>query len=85
MDEPNLKDAIKNRDLNEMTGILEKLSRKMQNMKSLFNQDIQEEDDFATETFEKFHMFYSFVLCQTIITIILGIYQLFIFRKKLLR
>ena len=84
MDEPNLKDAIKHQDLNEMNEIISKLTRKIERVKALYANDIEDEDIFANENFEKFHMFYGFVLLQTTITILLGIYQVFVFRKKLL-
>ena len=84
MDEPNLKEAIKHTDLNEISELLLKLTRKIERVKNLYNDDVMEEDDFANEIFEKFHLFYGFVLLQTTITVLLGIYQVFVFRKKLL-
>ena len=43
-----------------------------------------DEDELAGDTFEKFHLFYSFVLFQTIVIIFLGMYQVFVIRKKIL-
>jgi len=83
MDEPNLKEAIKSQDLNEMNTIFAKLLRKAENISTLYNQDIFDEDEFAQESFDKFHIFYGFVLMQVIIAILLGLYQVFVFRKKL--
>jgi hypothetical protein len=84
MDEPNLKEAIKKDDLNDMTEVLVNLKKKIERMGTMFHDDIREEDEFAGETFERFHVFYSFVLFQTVIIIVLGIYQVFTFRKKIL-
>jgi hypothetical protein len=84
MDEPNLREAIKKDDLNDINSVINNLSKKIEKVKNLFQNDIDEEDEFATSTFEKFHMFYGFVLIQTIVIIFLGIYQVFVIRKKII-
>lgn len=83
MDEPNLKEALKKNDIEELNNLLSKLSKKTEHLKTLFKEDIEEENVFAYSTLDKFNMFNSFVLCQTIIVIILGIYQIFLIKNKL--
>jgi len=84
MDEPNLKEAIKKNDLNDINEVISKLSKKVDILSNKFIQDIHDEDELAGDTFEKFHLFYSFVLFQTIVIIFLGMYQVFVIRKKIL-
>jgi len=84
MDEPNLKEAIKNDDLNDIKKIITNLGKKIEKINNYYKTDINEEDEFALSTFEKFHMFYGFVLIQTIVIILLGIYEVFVIRKKII-
>lgn len=83
MDEPNLEKAAKKNDVEEISSVIKKIDGKVDRLKSLFTEDLGEEDEFANETFDKFHMFYTFVLFQTIVIIFLGLYQVFMIKNKI--
>lgn len=84
MDEPNIKEAIKNADIDPLKNLLEKVGTKSEKFTKDQQNDIASEDNFAMMTLDKVHLFYTFVIIQTILSIILGLYQVFSFRKKIL-
>jgi len=83
MDEPDLKNAMKTTDIDPIKDILQKISMKAEKYKNQQSIDIESEDDFAMTTLEKVHIFYVFVLIQTILAVILGVYQIFSFKSAI--
>ncbi len=83
MDEPDLKNAVKNTDIDPLKDILQKISRKAEKYKNTQNDDLIAEDDFAMTTLEKVHLFYVFVIVQTILALFLGVYQIFRFKNAI--
>lgn len=84
MDEPDLKAAVKNSDIDPLQNLLQKIADKSAKFAKVQEQDINSEDEFAMTTLDNVNLFFSFVIFQTIIAIILGLYQVFSFRKKVL-
>lgn len=83
MDEPDLKNALKNADIDPLKEILQKISRKAEKYKNTQNDDLIAEDDFAMTTLEKVHIFYAFIIVQTILALFLGVYQIFRFKNAI--
>ena len=83
MDEPNLKEAVKKDDMEDITNVLSKLNKKVSKENEIMKTELEHENEFAEITFGKVHMFYGLVVIQTIIMIVLGTYQIIVFKKKL--
>ncbi len=83
MDEPDLKNAVKNSDIDPLKDILQKISYKAEKYKNQQNDDLIAEDEFAITTLEKVHVFYAFVIVQTILALFLGVFQIFRFKNTL--
>lgn len=81
MDEPDLKNAVKNTDIDPLKELLHKISHKAEKYRNQQQDDIINEDDFAMLTLERVHTFYTFVIIQTILALCLGIYQIFKFKN----
>jgi hypothetical protein len=84
MDEPKLDDAVKIGDIDPIKKILQTISRKSEKFNNEKKKDLHKEDIFALKTLERVHTFYMFVVIQIILVIILGVYQIFSFKKNLL-
>lgn len=83
MDEPDLNNVVKNKDIDPLKENFEKIIQKAEKYKNQQNNDIINEDEFAISILERVHIFYIFALAQIILAIILGVYQIFSFRKVL--
>ena len=83
MDEPNLEKALKNNDLNPLQQDLNKIVEKSDKTNNALKSDIEKEDHESSLTLQSFHLFYTLIIIQTILSIILSVFQLFKFRNKL--
>lgn len=83
MDEPDLKNAVKTADIDPLKELLQKISHKAEKYKNTQNDDLIAEDEFAMVTLERVHVFYVFVIIQTILALFLGVYQIFRFKKAI--
>ena len=84
MDEPDLQKAVKNNDVDPLRDWLKSVLDKSQNFINSQTKDLDEEDKLAVNTLEKVHLFYVIVVLQTIIVIVLGLYQVFSFKNNVL-
>ncbi len=84
MDEPNIKNALKNTDIDPLKEKLQMISYKAEKYKNLQNNDLIEEDEFAIVIIERVYVFYGFVMIQTIIALFLGVFQIIRFKKAII-
>ena len=83
MDHPNLNNAIKIKDVNPLNENLKFIFEKAEKFVKNQENHLKNEDEFVINTLNKVRFFYMFVVFQTILTIILWLYQVFSFRKLL--
>lgn len=83
MDEPDLKNAVKNTDIDPLKEVLLKISQKSEKYRNQQQDDLIAEDDFAMTTLERVHTFYTFVVIQTILALCIGVYQIFRFKNAI--
>jgi len=84
MDHPDLKDAVKNADLKSVDKMAQDIKNHAKEYIDLQEHEISKEDTFAMDhmTFER--TFYYVTVFQIAIIVVLGLYQVFSFKKFLL-
>lgn len=83
MDEPNLKDALKQKDANEFHSKLRNIINIGSNIVSGQKSEMKQEDLYALYAMDNTRTLYYLAFFQIFVIVCLGIYQIISFRKYL--
>ncbi len=81
MDEPDLKKAIKNEDLDPVKDKFSRLIKRGEKLVKYQENDLSIEDEFATRQMEYASFYYYIAIFQFMVVIILAVYQFFSFKN----
>lgn len=83
MEEPNLMDAIKEKDLDTVSNDIHDIIVKGKRYIKAQEEELALEDSNAKTQMQMFSYYYKMTVCQIIAFVFLGVYQIFSFRKIL--
>jgi hypothetical protein len=83
MDEPNIKEAIKSEDLDPVLDSVKKIIIRGERIIKQQENELSSENQLANTQLSNMNYYYTLTIVQILVVVLLGVYQLFSFRKYL--